>query len=303
MITSRRAALLPAILVIAACQADSSGDTGAGTVTRLLTIESRGADVPATFVRPETGPGPLAPLVVMAHGHGGSRDEAGGFSRLADALARRGVASIRMDFPGCGESGEPFTENNLGNMLADTRAALAFGRSQPGIDPGRTAIVGYSMGGRVAMLSLDDGYDAVALWAPAGTDGPDAMFAFMGGQDGYRAYSQRALAAGSASFVTPWGQQQELGRQWFEDMDTSRPLGSLRAFAGPVLVVYGTADPIVEPAIAAAVAGAAAGSMALRVEPLEGADHGLGFYSDDAVTADRVINATVEFVISHLQQE
>jgi len=62
----------------------------------------------------------------MAHGHGGNRDEAGGFTRMAEALAQRGIASVRMDFPGCGDSQEPFTQNNLGNMVKDLLAARDF---------------------------------------------------------------------------------------------------------------------------------------------------------------------------------
>lgn len=57
-----------------------------------------------------------------------------------------------------GQSTEPFTRNNLSNMMADTRAALAYARGEPDTDPKRTGIVGYSMGARVAMLVLPDGF-------------------------------------------------------------------------------------------------------------------------------------------------
>src|SRR5882724_10514479 len=70
-------------------------DFTATTVTPV----SRGVRVPAVLTAPKvTG---KYPLVVMAHGHGGSKDENGGFTAIANALASRGIASIRMDFPGC----------------------------------------------------------------------------------------------------------------------------------------------------------------------------------------------------------
>ena len=80
-------------------------------------VSSRGVQVPATFVMPVTHDEQPVPLVVMAHGHGGSRNETGVFGRVAESLARRGIASIRMDFPGCGDSTESFTRHNLTNML------------------------------------------------------------------------------------------------------------------------------------------------------------------------------------------
>ena len=176
------AGFMVALLAAAACGGVPVAGGEGNFIAADVTFESRGADVPATYVRPAATIAAPFPVVVMAHGHGGTRDEAGGFRRLAEALARRGIATIRPDFPGCGQSSEPFTSNNLSNMLADTRAALAYARQQPGTDPGRAGIVGYSMGGRVAMLLLPDGFEAAALWAPAGLDGPDALFPLFGGR-------------------------------------------------------------------------------------------------------------------------
>ena len=80
--------------------------------------------VPAILTLPEASG--KVPLVVMAHGHGGSKEEAGGFTAIAEALAREGIASIRMDFPGCGASAEPFTANTVSAMLADFEAARVY---------------------------------------------------------------------------------------------------------------------------------------------------------------------------------
>ena len=89
-----------------------------------VTILSRGAKVPAVLTVPAVKG--RVPLVVMAHGHGGSKDEAGGFTAIAEALAKEGIASIRMDFPGCGASVEPFTQNTVTNMARTERKELFF---------------------------------------------------------------------------------------------------------------------------------------------------------------------------------
>jgi len=289
-----------ALLAAAAC----GGTPAAGEADRYLaenvSFESRGVVVPATYVRPAVGGAIPFPVVILLHGHGGTRDEAGGFRRLAETLARRGIATIRPDFPGCGQSSEPFTHNNLSNMLADARAALAYVRQRSDTDPGRTGIVGYSMGARVAMLLFPEGFEAAALWAPAGLDGPDAVFPLVGGQSRYVELRDRARNTGDATFVTPWGQQQTLGRQWFDDLESYRPMAAVRSFTGALFVISGAGDVIIGPEIARAVAAAAGSGNRARLEVVPGAGHGLGFYDDGPAVSEHVIRTTVEFLVSEL---
>ena len=124
-------------------------------------------------------------------------------------------------------------------MLADTRAALDYARRQPGADTEPAGIVGYSMGARVAMLLLPDGFTTAVLWAPAGLDGPDAMLSFLGGRSRYAELRSQAHRDGFAPFVTPWGQDQALGSQWFDDLENYRPMAALGSFAGALLVIAG----------------------------------------------------------------
>ena len=100
-------------------------------------------------------------LFRSAHGHGGTKDENGGFTAIAETLAARGIATIRMDFPGSGASTEPFIQNNLTNMIADVAAARAYAIASAPIDTKAIGIFGYSMGGRVAILSA-----SAPLWRP-----------------------------------------------------------------------------------------------------------------------------------------
>jgi dienelactone hydrolase len=237
----------------------------------------------------------------MAHGHGGTRDEAGGFRRLAEELARRGIASLRMDFSGSGDSVEPFVANRLSRMGYDLRSGLEFVRSMPGVNGQRIAVVGYSMGARVAMLGLEDGYAAAVLWAPVGTDGPDAIFGLFGGGDNYRRLrSVASSGSGHADFFTPWGQQQRLSCNWFRDMESSMPLEAIGSYPGPVLVVHGDSDPIIPSSVAETVVEAAAASANAQLEIIPGADHGLGFYSGDPAVGDRVIELTTDFLVTNL---
>src|ERR1700693_5978878 len=130
----------------------------------------------------------------MAHGHGGSEEGNGGFAALAETLASRGVASVRMDFPGCGASVEPFTQNNITNMMADVAAARAYAIAHAPIDTTAVGMFGYSMGGRIAMLSASSRYKVLGLLAPMGNDGNDDPNFAPGGPQRYAESAGKAKA-------------------------------------------------------------------------------------------------------------
>ena len=61
--------------------------------------------------------------MLLLHGDLSSRDENGDmFVRLADALSARGIASLRIDFAGSGDSEEPDLDLNYPNMVVDATA-------------------------------------------------------------------------------------------------------------------------------------------------------------------------------------
>ncbi len=180
--------LLCSLLAPSAWSSDSL-DSSSHAEFRAMetTIQSRGVAVPVSYVTPAIGADERFPLVVMAHGHGGSRHEGGGYRLVAEAMAKNGIASIRMDFPGCGDSTESFTNNNLSNMLLDLQAARDYAASRPEIDDDRVGLLGYSMGGRlVALLAeMDPSYKVMAAWTPAVTDGAQRNIESLGGADAY----------------------------------------------------------------------------------------------------------------------
>ena len=96
-------------------------------------------------------------------------EAAGGpFTRLADALAERGVASLRYDPRGCGESDGAWEETDLFTRIDDARDAIGAMRSRPELDLRRCAIVGHGEGAVVALSVAigDPAIGAVGLIGP-----------------------------------------------------------------------------------------------------------------------------------------
>ncbi|HEU4873935.1 MAG TPA: alpha/beta fold hydrolase [Pyrinomonadaceae bacterium] len=120
-----------------------AGHTLAGTLTL-----PKGASLkqPVSAIVTVTGSGPQ------------DRDENIGlqgfrpFRQLADALARRGIAVLRMDDRGTGSSGGTFKGSTSADFAEDVRAGLAYLRTRPEIRADRLGVLGHSEGALIAPM-------------------------------------------------------------------------------------------------------------------------------------------------------
>ena len=69
-------------------------------------------------------------MVVLCHGFGGSKDNQL-FELIADSLQRHGIASVRFDFNGHGESEGRFQDMTVPNEIEDTKKVVATSLSSP----------------------------------------------------------------------------------------------------------------------------------------------------------------------------
>jgi uncharacterized protein len=138
---------------------------------QAVEIESRGLTLRGMLHRPEGSP-INAPMVLIFHGYTGNKMEPHFiFVKLSRLLEKNGIASVRFDFGGSGESDGDFVDMTLSNELEDAKAVLSFVKTLDFVNPEQIGIVGLSMGGVVAsMLAGDCREDigALCLWAPAG---------------------------------------------------------------------------------------------------------------------------------------
>ena len=273
-----------------------------GVWSQEAMIASRDTQIPVTYVVPPSANEQALPLVLLVHGHGGTREEAGAFTRLAAQLAAQGIASIRMDFPGCGESKEPFYNNNLTNMKADVLSAYEYVQRWAYIDPNRVGIVGFSMGGRIAAELSQDGerYAAMVLWAGALENGASEFTDMLGGETEYAAMKTQAQTEGFAPYETFWGQKQQLGAQWFEDLEASMPLDAIERYTGSLLLIHGQADDVVPPVVSRRAEAAASNAAVVSLIEIPGADHGFGLFNDQPQFSVELIDQTVRFLAREL---
>lgn len=112
------------------------------TITHVRSLD--GLQLAATLVVPDL---PATNAVVLVHGGGVTREEGGFFTRLAAGLAEAGVASLRFDLRGHGESEGRQEELTLSTILNDIRVNLAHVREMTGAT--EISLLGASFGGGI----------------------------------------------------------------------------------------------------------------------------------------------------------
>ena len=107
------------------------------------------------------GPGPFPAAVLLSDMGRQDRDARQGsyrlFADLASSLARQGIAVLRLDDRGVGQSGGDGRLATTADLMRDAQAALSYLRVRPSINPARTGFIGHGEGGNVALLA--------AVWA------------------------------------------------------------------------------------------------------------------------------------------
>lgn len=99
------------------------------------------------------------------------------FRQIADSLARRGIASLRMDDRGTWGSRGTFRGSTSADFAEDIRAGLAYLRTRPEINSKRLGLVGHSEGALIAPIVATKEPDlrALVLLAGVSTNGREVL--------------------------------------------------------------------------------------------------------------------------------
>ena len=220
-----------------------------GSTESVVSIPNGDHEVPATVCMP-SGEGKF-PVVVMLHGTGSNRDEAGnGYKMAAPVLAEKyGIATVRIDFMGSGDSTADFDGEHIG-------------------------VMGWSQGGTDALLCAAraaDVFTSVVTWAGA----PDLSDMLTD-----ELYEQ-AKANGYFVMDFDWREPLNVSLQWCEDVKNTDVLGEFEAgYTGPVLAIAGKEDTTVDPEWSNKIV-AASKNPASKTCFIEGMDHTFNVFAEE----------------------
>ena len=295
--------LLACLAAIALCIVAAVTLLQPNTNPKNIEIPGTRGNIPATIQLPaKSARGEELPLVVLCHGFTGNRQGDGHFAPLAEDLAAHGIATVRLDFAGCGDSTEPYANYTLANMAADVDSVIGYMQATYGT--GKTALVGHSMGGRLTSLYPQLGQypvTALALWSPTNGTGLQGL-EFLS-IDNFAAVEELAARADAEGSVAAWGV--ELSAAYIDGMRDSEPNAALQESGLPVLLTYSGNERILsdttQTETKAAVESLPDGQVVLDL--FVNGDH--NYTSEDPATNTQLDadlrQVTVDFLTSHLQ--
>ena len=156
-------------------------------------------------------------------------------SRISRAMARRGIAVLRFDFTGLGNSDGDFANTNFSSNVADllaAAAALERDYDAPAL------LIGHSLGG-AAVLAAATQLDSVAavatIGAPATAD--HVRHLFSSAEEQLRHDGEAEVRIGARSF--------QIKRQLLTDLDRYNDAAHLRELNRALLVFHSPVDQIV----------------------------------------------------------
>ena len=160
--------LLACLAAIALCIVAAVTLLQTNTNPKNIEIPGTRGNIPATIQLPaKSARGEELPLVVLCHGFTGNRQETATSRPWLRTWPPMALPLCGIDFAGCGDSTEPYANYTLANMAADVDSVIGYMQATYGT--GKTALVGHSMGGRLASLYPQLGQypvTALALWSP-----------------------------------------------------------------------------------------------------------------------------------------
>lgn len=200
-----------------------------------LTVDSGGQKIFGMLHRPLGVCSP--PVVIFLHGFASNKyGHNRSYVTFAEALAKEGIASVRFDFRGSGDSeGSPSTIS-FEDLIEDALSMFRHVLTLEGIDRERVGLFGSSLGGTIGILAMQHcpWIRTLVLWAPIAS-GELWVRDFMAQASG-ETNQHPLLATYRGVTLSP------AFREQFVKMDAVKALPHL-----PLLHMHGARDQIVSP--------------------------------------------------------
>ena len=219
----------------------TTGSYQAAQKGETVFIDGHHGRLKALIQKPELQQGEKCPMVIFCHGFSGTKDGPL-FELVADTLQAHGIASIRFDFNGHGESEGEFKDMTVPNEIEDAKKVVEYVRDLKYVST--IAIGGHSQGGVVAAMTAgqlseelgEPAFKAVALMAPAAVLRDDAIRGSTMGKQ-YDPFDP-------GEYVELWGGL-KLGGEYIRTSFSLPIYETAAKYQGPALIIHGNGDRVV----------------------------------------------------------
>ena len=208
-----------------------------------------------------------------------------------------GVATIRIDFPGNGDSTADYMLYTFKSAVADAKAAAEYMAGLDNIDGDKIGVMGWSQGGTDALLACGwepETFKSLVTWAGA----PDMKL------DGFFSEEDYNEAKENGFFVMEFDFRDSLNvsLEWCDDVWNTDVLAEFqKGYTGPVLAIAGTLDDTVDPVWSEKIVEASS-NEASKTYFIEGMDHTFNvFAEEDLHSLYNAIDATGAFFAETLK--
>jgi len=203
-------------------------------MARTTTTEFRNADGETLAAKLELPAGEPRAYALLAHCFTCSKD-AHGARAVARALAERGIATLRFDFTGLGQSGGDFSETTFSSNLEDLRRAAAHLRENFAAPE---LLVGHSLGGAAILAVAADIPEAKAVATIAAPSEASHVANLM------RDRREDIERDGEAT-VDLGGRPFRIRKDFLDDLETHDVREAVRTLKRPLLVMHAPLDDTV----------------------------------------------------------
>lgn len=252
----------------------------------------RNTRIPAMVFEPEQCRG----LLLSAHSFRSEKEEDGRFISVSEQLTKKGWLCIAPDFPGNGESEEPFSSYSLRSCLDDLESCYEYAHSCRDLQGKKLALLGYSMGGRIIAMFLKrhPECEALVFWAAANRNYEEGDL-FL--QQDLARLRDEAEKDGSCAFCDVFQKETiTIGKDLIEDLLKSDALTPLEDFKGRALIIQGEKDTTIDVENAAMIHDHLSSAEERKLIYFPEADHGFGLWDGRQKDSLRLVEETVGFL-------
>lgn len=139
-----------------------------------VTLINQGKKIFGVLHYPHAIKEPVAAVLICSGFAGNKCGKFRVFVTLAQELAKQGIAVLRFDYRGTGDSEGEYSDITIESQISDVLLCLNYLKENPKIDASRIGILGRSLGGMIAILAANQfpHLKSIALWAPVFTSQP-----------------------------------------------------------------------------------------------------------------------------------